>query len=298
MKHRRRAAARTAVRAAVAALLAPALLAPALATPAFADPAVDPAVPGGWIRLAHLSPGSQPCDVYLYPFGGSTAQVVLKHVAYGHASPYEALPPGLYLVAMRDAGAASTSPPVISTQVQVQAGQAYTVAGLGPAGGLTLKVLDDQLDPPAGRASVRVIEASLDNPAVTITAAGGVIDANVHFPSVTAYATVPGGATVVRVNAANKSASADLSFAAGSTYTLAVLDGTGGRPSILELNDAGGERAVPQGGVQTGLGGAAQDGPATAATESTWSLGDVQWAALLLAGAGTDAVALRRLRRG
>jgi len=63
----------------------------------------------GWIRLAHLSPNTPPVDVYLYSFGNSNAQIVLHHVAYGTVSPYEAVTPGQYSVAMRNAGAAASS---------------------------------------------------------------------------------------------------------------------------------------------------------------------------------------------
>src|SRR5271154_1550391 len=93
----------------------------------------------GWIRLAHLSPNTPAVDVYLYSFGDSSAQIVLHHVAYGTVSPYEQLPTGEYTVAMRAAGAISTSAAVISANVDVVAGHAYTVAGLGPESGLRLQ---------------------------------------------------------------------------------------------------------------------------------------------------------------
>jgi Domain of unknown function (DUF4397) len=63
----------------------------------------------GWIRLAHFSPNTPAVDVYLYSFGGASAQIVLHHVAYGDASPYEQVPTGDYTVAMRAAGASAKS---------------------------------------------------------------------------------------------------------------------------------------------------------------------------------------------
>src|SRR5260370_13441359 len=80
----------------------------------------------GWIRLAHLSPNTPAVDVYLYSFGNSDAKIVLHHVAYGTVSPYEAVPAGDYSVAMRPAGAAASSQPVLSTNVTANAGHAYT----------------------------------------------------------------------------------------------------------------------------------------------------------------------------
>ena len=87
----------------------------------------------GYVRLAHLSPNTPAVDVYLYSFGDSTAQLVLQHVAYGTVSPFEQLAAGEYTVAMRLAGAAPSTPAVLSTTVTVTAGNAYTVAGMGPA---------------------------------------------------------------------------------------------------------------------------------------------------------------------
>ncbi|MGH3400578.1 MAG: DUF4397 domain-containing protein, partial [Streptosporangiaceae bacterium] len=83
----------------------------------------------GWIRLAHLSPNTPAVDVYLYSFNDPSAKIVLHHVAYGTVSPYEQVPAGEYTVAMRGAGAAPKTKPVLSTTVDVTAGGAYTVAG-------------------------------------------------------------------------------------------------------------------------------------------------------------------------
>ncbi|HTQ90982.1 MAG TPA: DUF4397 domain-containing protein, partial [Streptosporangiaceae bacterium] len=123
----------------------------------------------GWIRLAHLSPNTPPVDVYLYSFGDSNAKIVLHHVAYGEVSPYEAVTPGDYSVAMRAAGAPASSQPVLSTSVTVKADHAYTVAGMGPKSGLRLQVLNDDLTTPAGKSSVRVIQASLKEQTVKFT---------------------------------------------------------------------------------------------------------------------------------
>ena len=86
----------------------------------------------GWLRLAHLSPNTPAVDVYLYSFDNPNARIVLHHVAYGTVSPYEQVPAGEYTVAMRGAGAAPKSKPVLSATVDVAAGGAYTVAGMGP----------------------------------------------------------------------------------------------------------------------------------------------------------------------
>ena len=103
-----------------------------LGIPAAAASASSATTGTGWIRLAHLSPNTPAVDVYLYSFGNSNAKIVLHHVAYGTVSPYEAVTAGDYSVAMRAAGAAPSSQPVLSTSVTVKADKAYTVAGMGP----------------------------------------------------------------------------------------------------------------------------------------------------------------------
>src|SRR5208282_5796337 len=135
--------------------------------------------------------------VYLYSFGNSNAQIVLHHVAYGTVSPYEAVTAGDYSVAMRAAGASSTSQPVLSTSVTIAADHAYTVAGMGPESGLRLQVMDDDLTTPPGKALVRVIQASLKQQTVKVTYDGTTIVPKASFASVSSYqAITPGTGTV------------------------------------------------------------------------------------------------------
>src|SRR5262249_49500830 len=178
------------------------------------------------------------------------------------------LAPGNYLVAMRAAGDAATADPVISTQIDVTAGQAYTVAGLGTASALTLKVLTDNLATPTGKVSVRVIEASLHNPTASVDAGSETLATGLRFPSVSDYQTVDPGASTVHVSTQAGDKTTQLNFAAGSTYTLAVLDGAGDSPQILDLSDATGTSVPPKGGVNTGFGGTAAQ-PVGAAAQPT-----------------------------
>jgi hypothetical protein len=214
----------------------------------------------GWIRLAHLSPNTPAVDVYLYSFGNSKAQLVLRHVSYGTVSPYEAVAAGEYSVAMRAAGASATSQPVLSATVVIKADRAYTVAGMGPASGLRLQVLDDQLTAPPGRAAVRVIQASLQQHVVTVTCGGHVLASGLAFASVSTYQAVPAATETVHVTGTSKDADATVSLAADTVHTLVVLDGTNGL-MIVDLQDAAGSSAMPIGGAATGLGGTAPHGP-------------------------------------
>ena len=257
--------------------------------PSSAFAASSTASPVGWVRLAHLSPNTPPVDVYLYSFGVSTAKLVLDHVAYGDASPYESLAPGVYVVAMRSAGASPSVSPVISTDINVRAGKAYTVAGLGPASALTLQVLDDQLQAPSGQSDVRVIEASLHDPEVTIDAASDTLAASLRFPMVSGYTDVAPGHDTVSVHATSGSTDSELDFAPTDSYTLAVIDSANGTPTVLDLTDSAATSVIPNGGVETGLGG-------TAGRPNTLA-GAAEWGLLVLVGAGGTLFAARRLRR-
>src|SRR5215469_16443886 len=81
---------------------------------ASAAPAAPAKAKVGWIRLAHFSPNTPAVDVYLYSFGNPSAKIVLHHVGYGVVSTYEPIAAGDYTVAMRAAGAAATTKPVLS----------------------------------------------------------------------------------------------------------------------------------------------------------------------------------------
>ncbi|HEV2636717.1 MAG TPA: DUF4397 domain-containing protein [Actinocrinis sp.] len=253
----------------------------------------------GWIRLAHLSPNTPAVDVYLYPFGGHTAQLVLTHVSYGTASPYQAVTPGIYTVAMRAAGASASTNPVISTNVTVKSGGAYTVAGLGTFSALTLDVLTDQVQAPVGKAGVRLIEASLANPTVSVSGAQGDLATDLRFPKVTDYESVAPGAWSITLKTPTTSTDSQVELAAASSHTLVVLDSSAGGLKVLDLTDATGVTVAPTGGVQTGLGGTAPHPVSVAAPIAPPSLPDVDglWGAVLLVGLGTTVYAVRGWRR-
>jgi hypothetical protein len=255
----------------------------------FTAPAASASSEVGWIQLAHLSPNTPAVDVYLYSFGDASAQLVLHHVAYGTVSPFEQLSAGDYTVAMRLAGASSSSKPVLSTAVDVVAGHAYTVAGMGPESGLRLQVLPDRLTTPSGKALVRVIQASLQQDSVTISAGSARLATNLKFASVTGYRVVQPGTWSVHAAGSSESATSTITFGAGTIHTLVVLDDPGSL-TIDDLLEAAG--SVPAtGGVQTGFGGMAPR-PAPAAPLRLWLV--LGLAGLLMASAGVTLVTRRR----
>jgi hypothetical protein len=258
------------------------------ASPALAANATAKSANKGWIRLAHLSPNTPAVDVYLYSFGSPKAMIVLHHVAYGAVSPYEKVAAGEYTVAMRAAGAKASSPPVLSTTVQVAAGSAYTVAGMGPAKGLRLQVIPDKLTTPPGKALVRIIQASLREHRVTVTAGQRLLARQLAFAHLTSYLPVRPGTWAVSARGGGEHASSSVPLAAGTIHTLVVLDSANGL-QVVNLEDAAGSGVMPQGGASTGQGGTA---PAPASSPLPWA-GAVA-AGALCACAG--AYGLRRVR--
>ena len=243
----------------------------------------------GWIQLAHLSPNTPAVDVYLYSFGNSSAQLVLHHVAYGTVSPFEQLTAGDYTVAMRAAGAPASSKPVLSTVVDITAGHAYTVAGMGPASGLRLQVIQDALKTPAGKALVRIIQASMQQDTVNVTAGSTRLATGLRFASVTSYVTVNPGTWTVKAAGSTESTTATITLAAGSIHTLVVLDDRG-KLVIDNLLEAAASETAPIGSVQTGLGGTA--GSPGASLRPWLAAG----AAGTLAAAGGTVLLMRRRR--
>jgi hypothetical protein len=258
-----------------------------LGLPAAATAYASSATSGtGWIRLAHLSPNTPAVDVYLYSFGNSNAEIVLHHVAYGTVSPYEAVSAGDYSVAMRASGASPSSQPVLSTSVTIQAGHAYTVAGMGPESGLRLAVLNDDLSTPSGKSLVRVIEASLKDQSVSVSFGSQVLSSKLAFGTASSYFTVTPGTETVKVTANGGDANSIVTLAPGTVHTLVVLDGANGL-EIVNLEDAAGAGDVPAGAAATGFGGTAPHGPSS----------PVPWLVVIGAGSLLALTGGLRLRR-
>lgn len=241
----------------LASVLVPAVLA-GTADGASAARAGKP-VDTGWVRLAHFSPDTPEVDVYLASFAKPQSPAVFTGVGYGVLSEYQKLTPGRYSVGMRLAGSAPSSPVVITTAVTVEAGKAYTVAGVGRNADLALKVIGDDLSAAkAGQAKLRVIQASGRAPVVSLRdETGSVLAAGARFPSASPYVDLPAGArTLQLVTADAPLATTTLDAAAGGVYSLVVLD-EGAGVTMVVRNDARSAKKSPKGGVAAGLGGAA-----------------------------------------
>jgi hypothetical protein len=160
---------------------------------------------------------------------------------------------------MRTSGAAATTDPVLTTQVSVTSGGAFTVAGVGRYAGLGLKVFKDDLTLPAeNKTKVRIVQASVQAPILGVSVANGPsIAENVAFATTTDYQVVDPGNWRLKIRPANGTGNKEVStsLGAGSVYSLLILDT---KPSGLKTElrvDALRQGGVPDGGVQTGGGG-------------------------------------------
>jgi hypothetical protein len=249
-----------------------------------------PAATGvGWVRCAHLSPNTPAVDVYMYAFGTTANPTILRHVSYGNVSDYMAVKAGQYTVAMRGAGAPSSTKPVLSTSFSVTAGKSYTVAGVGPASGLRLQVFNDDLTAPSGKSLVRVIQASLKEHQVTVSYNSDVLASKLAFGSSTSYSAVEPGSYTVKFTASGADATSPVDLAADTVHTIVVLDGSGGL-KVDDLTDAAGSKVAPAGAAQTGFGGTAPK----PVSPAPWLLTMAAGALLALAGFAS----LRRTRGG
>jgi hypothetical protein len=151
---------------------------------------------------------------------------------------------------------------VLSTTVEVQEGSARTVAGLGSFADLGLSVLDDDLSTPAaGQARVRLITAAASAGTIGASVGGTTVASGLGFAEASDYVDVPGGTTTLQVSP-DGAGPTDLpvDLAAGSVYSLVVLDRSGGGLGVSATLDAAGPGVVPVGGVEAGAGGTAADG--------------------------------------
>jgi hypothetical protein len=198
-------------------------------------------------------------DVYLRSTTDAIKPQTFRGVAYGAMSDYLRLPSGTYQVAMRKAGAPAGTKPVLTTQVGVANGGAYTVAGVGRFADLGLRVLTDDLRlPDPGKSKVRIIQASVKAPVLDVAGKNGkTIADGVPFATTTAYREVNPGKWSVQVvpTGGGKTSVLPCTLGAGSVYSLVVLDDrTGGLKPELHV-DAARQGTVPLGGVATGAGG-------------------------------------------
>ncbi|WP_307849288.1 DUF4397 domain-containing protein, partial [Micromonospora sp. U56] len=137
---------------------------------------------------------------------------------------------------------------MLTTEVAVEAGAAYTVAGVGRHADLGLRVLADDLSAPApGQAKLRVVQASVLAPVIDVAATDGpaIADA-VRFATTTDYREVEPGRWRLRLGGDNgPTTDAEVTLSGGRVYSLLVLDGRRGGLAAELREDARGGAVTP-----------------------------------------------------
>jgi hypothetical protein len=241
----------------------------------------------GWIRWGNWSPSAPDFDIYLKSFGGSGKPTVIKHVRYGDVSSYTAIHPGQYTIAMRDAGAAPTSPPMLSASVQVAPGTGYTIVSMGPASHLGVQVLKETMRSSPDKALVRVVQESVQQHRVTVKNGTRTLGGPLLLGKYTGYLAISPGWQAFHAAGYSESTTTRVFLRANTIHTLVVLDHQSGL-RIHSLKDAVGSRAMPAGGAATGLGGTAPRAPGTS---------PMLWLATIVGGGLLAAMGMIRLRR-
>ncbi|QKS17123.1 DUF4397 domain-containing protein [Curtobacterium sp. Csp2] len=223
----------------------------------------------GWLRVGHLSPDTKSVDVELTSLSGGKKVFELDDVTYGQVSPYQELPVGTYVLSMRAADAPDSTP-VISTDVQVQQGDANTVVAYGKNDALRTTAFTDDLQQPGdGKAKLRLVQAATTAKEVDVsTPDGTTVAADAAFGTATKYATVGAGKWRLDVSGDGQRGTADVDLAGNTVSTLFVLDDSKGDLTVVPVTDAAATASTPSGGVQTGGGGASVDRPFTEFTHA------------------------------
>ncbi|WP_100372150.1 DUF4397 domain-containing protein [Bacillus sp. FJAT-45037] len=204
------------------------------------------------VRVLHASPDAPAVDVYV------NDDLVLDNVEYKMVSKYLTVPEGTHKVEIYPAGDSETV--VITEQVTVSAGKAYTVAAIGHLESMRLTALADEKEVTDGNTKIRVAHFSPDAPAVDIaTDTGDVLFPNAAFSAVTEYLELPEGQYNLQIRAAGTEDVVEelpeLELKNGMVYTAVAVGLLNGEPEfdVILLMDA---MRNPDDVPKTGLGGA------------------------------------------
>ena len=175
------------------------------------------------VRLVHASPDAPPVDIYV------DGEPAVEELAFGNATDYVELRPGMHNVTITEAGNASNV--VFQQDIPVKPGQ-YTIAAAGeitPGAerAFTPVLLADDAQPGENESMVRLAHLSPDAPTVDVTVAesGDVLFDNVSFGNATDYETVPPGDYTLEVRPATANndgevvTTVDVSVEDGQAYT-------------------------------------------------------------------------------
>ncbi|TDL82705.1 DUF4397 domain-containing protein [Peribacillus frigoritolerans] len=205
------------------------------------------------VRIVHASPDAPAVDVVV------DGKTVVEGAEFKAATDYMMVPAGDHKVEIFAAGTVADGEPVISADLTVEAGMAYTAAAINKLDSLELKVLNDDNMVTEGKAKVRVSHLSPDAPAVDVAVKGGdVLFPGAEFKGVTDYIEVDPGSYDLEVRGAGtEDVVLDLAgteLKANMAYTVIAVGFAGGEPALeaLVLADSA---MMPSEMPKTGMGG-------------------------------------------
>ena len=187
------------------------------------------------VRVVHASPEAPAVDIWL------DGQPAIRGLAYNQFTGHTSVPAGTRRVQVTPAGGQPESA-VIDANLELTAGEAYTVMATGQLTQITPLVLQDDRTMMAG-SRARFVHAAPGAPAVDIAVAGGpTVISNVAFGQDSGYIEVPVGDAQLEVRVAGTDQvvlTVPATFTEGYAYTLAALGLAGGQPPLgaLALSD-------------------------------------------------------------
>ncbi|MEC2073218.1 DUF4397 domain-containing protein [Alkalihalophilus marmarensis] len=204
------------------------------------------------VRVLHTTPDAPGVDVYV------NEELVVENIEFKDASDYLQLPAGSHKVEIYAAG--DTTSAIISEQLAVSGGEAYTVAAIGQLESIRLTTMLDEQEVSEGNTKIRVAHFSPDAPAVDIaTDTGDILFPNAAFSAVTDYLELPAGEYNLEIRAAGTADVVEeltnLELKEGMIYTAVATGLLNAEPEfdVILLTDA---MPTPEDMPKTGLGGA------------------------------------------
>ncbi|MGX1265228.1 hypothetical protein RKD55_003032 [Rossellomorea marisflavi] len=202
------------------------------------------------VRIVHASPDAPAVDVYV------DGNAVVEGAEFKAATDYMELPAGDHKVEIFAAG--TKEDPVISQDLTVEAGMAYTVAAANTLENLELVVANDSMDVTEGKTKVRVGHLSPDAPTVDVGLKDGdALFEGAEFKAITDYQELDPGTYDLEIRTPEGEQVLDLSgteLAENTVYSVFAIN-TADKLEVLVLKDY---TLMPGGMPETGMGGAAE----------------------------------------
>ena len=201
------------------------------------------------VRIVHASPDAPAVDVYV------NGDLVVENAPFKAATDYLQVPAGTHNVEIFVAG--TQEDPVITADLTVEAGVAYTVAAINTVENLELTVITDDNAVAEGQSKIRVGHLSPDAPTVDVGLIGGdTVFAGAPFKAVTDYVTLDAGTYDLEVRLPDGGAQViDLSgttLEANTVYTVFAVNTVENIETLVLVDNT----MVPSEMPQTGMGGA------------------------------------------